>query len=103
MREVQFQRALFGRYLARLYWFGMNRHLGKISALSAFKMQCAASDRPRAYAHLRGGEASHCTQRENLRLSYLFTPVVRVSAGVWVAPDFRMTVSFIVVDGVFGL
>jgi general stress protein 26 len=30
----------------------------------------------------------------------LFTPVVGVSAGVCVAPDFGMTVSFIVVDGI---
>jgi hypothetical protein len=40
---------------------------------------------------------------ESLRLSYLFTPVVGVSAGVCVAPDFGMTVSFMVVDGMFGL
>src|ERR1035437_8619862 len=36
-------------------------------------------------------------------LSYLFTPVVRVSAGVCAAPDFGMTVSFMVVGGIFGL
>jgi hypothetical protein len=40
---------------------------------------------------------------ENRRLSYLFTPVVGVSAGVCVAPDFGMTVSFMVVDGIFGI
>jgi hypothetical protein len=40
---------------------------------------------------------------KNLRLSYLFTPVVGVSAGVCVAPDFEMTVSCMVVDGIFGL
>jgi hypothetical protein len=33
----------------------------------------------------------------------LFTPVVGVSAGVCVAPDFGITVSFMVVDGIFGL
>jgi hypothetical protein len=38
--------------------------------------------------------------RENPRRSYLFTPVVGVSAGVCVAPDFGMTVSFRVVDGI---
>jgi hypothetical protein len=31
-------------------------------------------------------EASYCTQCENLRLSYLLTPVVGVPAGVRVAP-----------------
>jgi hypothetical protein len=35
--------------------------------------------------------------------SYLLTPVVGVSAGVCVAPDFGITVSFMVVDGIFGL
>ena len=33
---------------------------------------------------------------------YLFTPVVGVVSGVCVAPDFRMTVSFIFVDGMLG-
>ena len=35
--------------------------------------------------------------------SYLFTPVVEVSAGLSFPPDFGMTVSFIVVDGMLGL
>jgi hypothetical protein len=39
-------------------------------------------------------------QRESR--SYLFTPVVGVSAGFCVAPDFGMTVSFMVVAGIFG-
>jgi hypothetical protein len=38
--------------------------------------------------------------RENPRRSSLFTPVVGVSAGVCVAPDFGMTGSFRVVDGI---
>jgi hypothetical protein len=38
--------------------------------------------------------------RENPRRSYLFTPVVGVSAGVCVAADFGMTVAFMVVDGI---
>jgi hypothetical protein len=100
MREVQFQRAVFGRYLNAT---GLDEtDTFGTSPLSAFSMQCAASDRPLACAHLRGGEASYCTQRESLRVSYLFTPVVGVFAGVCVAPDFEMTVSRMVVDGIFG-
>jgi len=51
----------------------------------------------------RNDPTPQCTQHENLRPSYLFTPVVGVSAGVCVAPDFGMTVSPMVVDGIFGL
>jgi hypothetical protein len=102
MHEVQFQRALFGRYLTRLYWFGINPHAGKFGSISIFGMQCAASDRPLTYAHLRGGKRAIAHNVKTFRLSYLFTPVVGVSAGVWVAPDFGMTVSFMVVGGIFG-
>lgn len=40
---------------------------------------------------------------QNPDTAYLFTPVVGVSVGVWVAPDLGITVSFMVVDGIFGL
>jgi hypothetical protein len=90
MHEMQFQRAFLGRYL------NANPNAGleetgtlEISAPSAVSMQRAAWDRPPAYAYRR--------------LFYLFTPVVEVSAGVCIAPDFGMTVSCMVVDGIFGL
>jgi hypothetical protein len=90
MREMQFQRAFLGGYLNANSNAGLEEtETLETSVLSAFSMQCAASDRPLAYALLR--------------LSYLFTPVVGVSAGVCIAPDFGMTVSCMVVDGIFGL
>jgi hypothetical protein len=58
-----------------------------------------AGHRTGAAAHAPGGGPASKRQA----LSYLFVPVVVVSAGVCVAPAFGITVSFMVVDGIFGL
>jgi hypothetical protein len=99
MREVQFKRAVFGRYLNATPNAGLEDTDTFVNfGSSALRMQCDASDPPSAFAHPRGGKASYCAQTFGL-----FTPVVGVSAGVCVAPDFGMTVSFMVVDGILGL
>jgi hypothetical protein len=101
MREVQFQRAVSGRYLnaTGLEETDTFRNVGTILTQNAM---CRFGSAGGLRAPSRW-EASYCTQRENLRVSYLFAPVVGVSAGVCVAPDFGMTVSCMVVDGIFGL
>jgi hypothetical protein len=96
MREVQFKRAVFRRYLNAT----PNASLEDTDTLVKFGSICTQnamrrSDPPSAFAYPRGGKASYCAQTFGL-----FTPVVGVSAGV--APDFGMTVSFMVVDGILG-
>jgi hypothetical protein len=97
MREVQFQQAVFGRYLNAT---GLDETdtFGNFGSICIQHAMCRFGSAAGLRSPLRWGS----TQRENLRVSYLFTPVVRVSAGVCVAPDFGMTVSFMVVDGIFG-
>jgi hypothetical protein len=91
------------RSLSKRAWLGRSRHLSKLRHY--LDSECNVPLRigrwlARTFAV---GKRAIAHNVKNPRLSYLFTPVVGVSAGVWVAPDFGMTVSFIVVVGILGL
>jgi hypothetical protein len=77
MREVQFQRAIFGRYLnttPMLAW----KKLTPLEASAYLHSECNVPLRiGRCLTHLRGGEASYCTNMK----SFGFLTCSRLSSG----------------------